>query len=139
MVDRVSAQVRSKIMSSVKSKDTKPEISLRRELFKRGFRYSLKHHFKGINIKPDIVMVSRKTCIFVDGCFWHKCPECYEKKEPKSNRGYWLPKIQRNVERDNEQNMLLKKLGWDVIRIWEHEIKTDVEKVCRKIESRLYR
>ena len=98
MTDVFSKEVRSKIMFSIKGKDTKPEIKLRKELFHRGYRYSLKHRFKQLNFTPDIVLVSRKTCIFIDGCFWHKCPKCYNM--PKSNVKYWQRKIERNIQRD---------------------------------------
>ena|SRR3989338_1539523 len=121
MVDKFSKQIRSKIMSRIKGKDTKPEILLRSELHKIGYRYSLRYRFKDLNFKPDMTMVSRRICIFVDGCFWHKCPKCF--RLPKSNKRYWKPKLARNVERDKEQEKYLIKHGWRVIRIWEHEIQ----------------
>ncbi len=132
MVDRFNKEVRSRIMSKIKGKNTRPELLLRKALFKLGYRYGLNHRFKELNFKPDLVMVSRKTCIFIDGCFWHKCPNCY--KHPKSNKKYWLPKIKRNAERDKEQNRYLKKNGWKVVRIWEHELKNDISKSIKKIE-----
>ena len=133
MVDKFSKETRSIIMSKVQ-RNSKPEQILRKKLFSLGYRYSLKHRFKELNFKPDQVMVSRKTCVFVDGCFWHKCPRCY--KEPKSNKRYWLPKIERNVQRDKEQNRYLKKNGWSVIRVWEHELK-NLDKTIKKIERRV--
>jgi len=120
-------------MSKVQ-RNSKPEKVLRKKLFSLGYRYSLNHRFKELNFKPDLVMVSRKKCVFVDGCFWHKCPRCY--KEPKSNKRYWLPKIERNVQRDKEQNRYLKKNGWSVIRVWEHELK-NLDKTIKKIERRV--
>jgi len=117
-------------MSKVQ-RNSKPEQVLRKALFRLGYRYSLNHRFKELNFKPDIVMVSRKVCIFVDGCFWHKCPKCF--KAPKSNKRYWKPKIERNVERDKEQNIYLKKNGWKVIRVWEHEIRKNLDKVLNRI------
>ena len=131
MADVFSKETRSKIMSCIRGKDTKPEIMLRKELFKRGYRYSLKHKFKGLNFTPDMVMVSRKICVFVDGCFWHKCPECY--KRPKSNKDYWERKIERNIQRDKEQNEFLKSKGWNVIRVWEHEILKTLDQTLRRI------
>jgi len=130
MPDKFSKEVRSKIMSKVQ-RNSKPEQVLRKALFRLGYRYSLNHRFKELNFKPDIVMVSRKVCIFVDGCFWHKCPKCF--KAPKSNKRYWKPKIERNVERDKEQNIYLKKNGWKVIRVWEHEIRKNLDKVLNRI------
>lgn len=132
MTDRFSKEVRSKIMSKIRGKNTKPEIILRKALFRRGYRYSLNHRFKELNFKPDLVMVSRKTCIFIDGCFWHGCKKCY--RPPKSNKRYWIPKIRRNVGRDREQDKYLKKNGWKVVRIWEHEINKDLGKVIQKIK-----
>ncbi|MBM3200652.1 very short patch repair endonuclease [Candidatus Woesearchaeota archaeon] len=131
MADIFSKKTRSKIMSCIRGKDTKPEILLRKALFKKGYRYSLNHRFKELNFKPDIVMVSRKVCIFIDGCFWHGCERCY--RPPKSNKKYWIPKIKRNMQRDKEQNTYLKKKRWKVIRIWEHEINKNMEKALNKI------
>jgi DNA mismatch endonuclease (patch repair protein) len=133
MVDKFSKEIRSMIMSKVQ-RNSKPEQVLRKKLFNRGYRYSLNHRFKELNFKPDIVMVSRRICIFVDGCFWHRCPKCY--KEPKSNKDYWLPKIEKNVHRDKEQNKYLKKNGWVVIRVWEHELK-NLDKTIKKIEKKM--
>jgi len=131
MADKFSKEIRSKIMSKVQ-RNSKPEQTLRKALFRLGYRYSLNHRFKELNFKPDIVMVSRKICIFVDGCFWHKCSKCF--KQPKSNKKYWNSKIKRNVERDKEQNKFLKKYGWKVIRIWEHELNKNLGKSIKKIE-----
>lgn len=131
MTDKFSKEVRSNIMSNIRSKNTQPELQLRSKLHKFGYRYSLHYKFISPNFTPDIVMVSRKVVIFIDGCFWHKCPKCY--RQPKSNKKYWLPKIERNVQRDKAQDKWLKKNGWDVIRIWEHEIRKDLDGVLYKI------
>ena len=137
MVDKFDKKTRSKIMSRIRGKNTKPEIILRREIFKLGYRYSLNHRFKELNFKPDLVMVSRKICIFIDGCFWHGCSKCY--KEPKSNKKFWRLKIKRNQDRDKEQNSFLKKNGWKVIRIWEHEINCKLEKTIKKTIKKINR
>ncbi|MCK4927799.1 MAG: very short patch repair endonuclease [Candidatus Aenigmarchaeota archaeon] len=131
MADIFTKEVRSKIMSKIKGKDTKPEIFLRKVLFRLGYRYSLRYKFKELNFKPDMVMVSRKICVFMDGCFWHGCSRCY--KEPKSNRDYWVSKINRNIERDKEQNEYLKKNGWKVIRVWEHDLKENPTKTIIRV------
>ena len=131
MTDRLGKNTRSYIMSQIKGRNTKPEISLRKALFKQDYRYSLNHRFKGINCKPDIVMVSRRVCIFIDGCFWHRCKKCF--RAPRTNKLYWVPKIKENIDRDRRQNSVFKKEKWKVIRIWEHEINQDVCKVVRKI------
>jgi DNA mismatch endonuclease, patch repair protein len=136
MADKVSKEIRSHIMSKVQ-RNSKPEQILRKALFRRGYRYSLKHRFKELNFRPDMVMISRKACIFVDGCFWHRCPRCF--RAPRSNKRYWGPKIARNVERDREQDIYLKKHGWTVIRVWEHELRRDLEKSLKKIERKIQR
>ena len=135
MADKFDKETRSRIMSKIRGKNTKPEILLRKKLFQEGFRYSLKYRFKEKNFIPDIVMVSRKICIFVDGCFWHKCPKCF--KEVKSNKKYWKNKIDSNVKRDKAQNKFLVKNGWKVIRVWEHEINNNVEKIKNKILKKI--
>lgn len=119
-------------MAQVKSKNTNPELVFRKILYKNGIRYRL--HYK-IDGKPDIVIVSKKIAIFIDGCFWHKCPKCY--RQPNSNLDYWLPKIQRNVMRDKAVNNNLKSKGWRVIRIWEHQIKKAPNKALDKVLSGL--
>ncbi len=86
-------------------------------------------------VRPDITFVSKKIAIFVDGCFWHKCPECYV--EPKSNVEFWRKKIKRNVARDEKDSRILKDSGWNVIRIWEHELKRDIDKVVEMIVQEL--
>ena len=134
MGDKFSKETRSRIMSKVQ-RNSKPEQVLRKKLFILGYRYSINYRFKELNFKPDMVLVSKKTCIFVDGCFWHRCPRCY--KAPKSNKEYWLPKIERNVQRDKGQNRFLRKEVWSVIRIWEHEITADLDRVIKKILNKL--
>ena len=133
MADYNTKKQRSYNMSRIKSSKTKPELILKDALRGRYLRYQPK-----IYGKPDFASKKNKTVIFVDGCFWHKCPKCY--REPKTNKDFWLPKIERNVERDKKVTKKLKSEGWDVIRIWEHEIKknpkTCVEKIVGKNGSR---
>lgn len=117
MADRISKETRSRIMSRIRYRDTKPELILKKAL--RGFGFS--HHPK-IKGSPDFIHRKRKIAVFVHGCFWHKCSKHYI--EPTSNKGYWLPKIERNVERDKENKRTLRKEGYKVITIWEHEIKS---------------
>jgi len=116
-------------MANIKGKDTKPEIMLRKALWKRGFRYRLHYKLPG---KPDIVFVSAKVSVFVDGCFWHGCPE--HSTRPKTNRVFWDKKISGNKKRDRAVNRDLKRLSWIVLRFWEHEINDDVDKVATHIE-----
>jgi DNA mismatch endonuclease (patch repair protein) len=128
MVDRVSKETRSKIMSSIRSRDTKPEIILRKYLWSKGLRFRVNYSAE----KIDIAFPSKKIALFVDGCFWHSCP--IHSHEPKSNKSYWLPKLQKNKERDFKKNQLLAKQGWAVIRIWEHEL-CDMPSIIEKIEK----
>ena len=115
-------------MSRIRSSGTKAELLLKKELKKLGFAYQPK-----LFGKPDFADRKRKIAVFIDGCFWHKCPKCY--REPKTRRDFWLPKIEKNVGRDKKVNRELKKKGWNVIRIWEHEVKKNQIKVIRKIKK----
>jgi DNA mismatch endonuclease (patch repair protein) len=122
-------------MSKIRSTNTKPEITLRKTLWKNGLRgYRL--HLKKLPGKPDIVFSKSKVVIFVDGCFWHKCPVCYT--EPETNKEYWIPKINQNVLKDQEQTRDLEKMGYTVIRIWEHEVEKSIETVINRIIAILY-
>ncbi|MXZ29021.1 MAG: DNA mismatch endonuclease Vsr [Gammaproteobacteria bacterium] len=111
---------RSAIMRAVKSCDTKPELIVRRITHSLGFRYRL--HRKNLPGKPDLVFPSRSKVIFVHGCFWHQhtCPR--GARSPKTNRDYWLPKLQKNKERDARNQKRLREMGWQVITIWECEL-----------------
>lgn len=115
-MDKFSKQTRSKIMSSIKSKNTKPEILLRKLLWENGFRYRLHYGEE----KIDIAFPSKKLAVFVDGCFWHRCPQ--HSHLPKSNRSYWLPKLMKNKKRAKDKDKRLKKDGWKVIHVWEHNL-----------------
>lgn len=126
MTDKFPKGIRSKIMSSIRSSDTKPELILKKSLRGLYFRYQPR-----IQGNPDFGLKNRKIVIFVDGCFWHKCPKCYRK--PKSNVNYWTPKIKRNVERDKKNTLLLRKKGWKVLRFWEHEINKSSKKCLDKV------
>lgn len=121
MVDVHTRKQRSYNMSRIKGRDTKPELILRKELWRLGYRYRIKNSLKG---KPDLVFHSKKVAIFIDGCFWHKCPDHY--KAPKSNMEFWDDKISANVIRDKEVTEMLESEGWTVIRIWEHQVKQEL-------------
>ena len=134
MADTVTPERRSEIMSRIKSKGTKPEMRVRRLVHSLGFRYRLhKHKLPG---RPDLVFGPRKKVIFVHGCFWHMHPdpECKLATLPKSNTDYWLPKLKRNLERDNANREALKELGWEVLTIWECEIRKSVDLERRIVE-----
>jgi len=128
--EKISPKIRSKIMSSIKSKNTRPEIAVRRLLWKSGKRYRI--HDSTVAGNPDISNKRRKIAIFVDGCFWHGCNKCYV--SPKTNIAYWDEKIIRNAKRRTNVLRSLLKENWAVVQIWEHEIKEDQESVLQKIE-----
>lgn len=118
-------------MKAAKPRDTVPEKALRSELHKRGLRYRVDAKpIEKLNRRADIVFRSAKVAIFVDGCFWHGCPK--HGTQAKANAEFWKNKIKRNQERDAETNQLLKKAGWKVIRVWEHE---NPEKASAKIQK----
>ena len=112
-------------MSKIKSKDTKPEMLVRRFLFSHGFRFRL--HRKDLPGNPDIVLPKYKTVIFINGCFWHGHKDCKFATIPETNRDFWLTKISGNIIRDNESVERLKQSGWKVIIIWQCELKPKVK------------
>ncbi len=124
-------------MSKIHSINTKPEIKLRKALWKLGFRYRL--NVRNLKGKPDIVFTKYKIAIFVDGEFWHGYKWSEKKVKIKANRKYWIKKIERNIERDLENTNYLLLNGWIVFRFWEHEIKKDlltcIEKVSKAINK----
>ena len=124
-------------MAAIHSKDTKPEMIVRRGLWRRGFRYRLNH--KRLPGHPDLVLRKYRTCIFVNGCFWHghhitfseDSPEVNNSaccKIPRTNRQFWLAKIRRNQERDDVEQRQLARMGWHCITVWECELKPAVRK-----------
>ncbi|MAY84497.1 MAG: very short patch repair endonuclease [Flavobacteriales bacterium] len=126
----------SKVMSANKAKNTKPELILRKELFKNGIRgYRL--HWNKAPGRPDICWPSQKKAIFVNGCYWHRCPKC-NLKLPKSNTAWWKAKFDRNIERDQRKIEALEDDGWKVLTIWECEIKEDVDETIEKIQSEFF-
>lgn len=120
MADRVSPEVRSRNMSRIRSRDTKPEKLLRKALYRRGLRYRLCR--RDLPGTPDIIFPSAKLAVQVRGCFWHQHEGCRHSHIPKSNRYYWVPKLERTVERDSRNDAALMELGWDVIVVWECEL-----------------
>lgn len=115
-------------MSKIRSKDTKLELYFKDLIKGHRFRYQPK-----MLGNPDFALKKLKIAIFIDSCFWHKCPKHFRK--PQSNISYWEPKINRNVERKKEVNKQLRKQGWKVIRFWEHQIKKNPEKCVAKIHN----
>lgn len=131
MVDKLSAADRSINMSKIRSRNTKPEMAVRRLLHKLGYRYVL--HAKNLPGKPDLVFTARRKVIFVHGCFWHQHDraDCTDARRPKSNTGYWSEKLDRNVLRDQQHMLALEEQGWDVLVIWDCEIGND--ETCRRL------
>lgn len=116
-------------MSRVKSKDTKPEMTVRRMVFRMGFRYRL--HDKTLPGKPDLVFSGRRKVIFVNGCFWHGHEDCAYGRLPKSRVEFWQAKIVRNCARDKNNIALLKESGWRVLVVWQCELRNPKEMVIR--------
>jgi DNA mismatch endonuclease, patch repair protein len=120
---------RSRQMSLIRAKDTKPEMIVRRLIHSLGYRYRL--HRKDLPGTPDLVFPNRKAVIFVHGCFWHRHddPTCKLARLPKSRLDFWIPKLERNVERDKNNAAALRELGWRVLTIWECQLKnrTDLQ------------
>lgn len=127
MPDAFSKKKRSQIMSKIKSRETKLELNFKELLTGLRFRYQPK-----VIGKPDFASKKLKIAIFVDSCFWHKCPRHFRK--PNSNKSYWKPKINRNFERAKEVNKILKKEGWKIIRFWEHEVMKHPKKCVDKVK-----
>jgi DNA mismatch endonuclease (patch repair protein) len=126
---------RSENMRRIKSKDTSIEILLRKELWKRGFRY--RKNVKDIFGKPDIVFKGKKVAIFADSEFWHGKYLMEGKYIPKTNTEFWIEKIERNIERDKAVNQKLKDDGWKVFRFWESDIRKDVSSCADIVEKSL--
>ena len=127
-MDKLSPEQRHKNMAAIRGKDTKPEIIVRKGLWRIGFRYRLNH--KRLPGHPDLVLKKYRTCIFVNGCFWHghnvditifENSDCC--KIPKTNREFWIEKIRRNKARDIEEQKRLAEMGWHCITVWECELK----------------
>lgn len=124
----------TKVGKANRRSDTKPELRLRSVLHGRGHRYrkNLLLRLDGARVRPDLVFTRWKVAVFVDGCFWHGCPE--HQHIPKSNREYWVPKLAANVERDRRVDRALISEGWSVVRIWEH---TDLDVAVSAVEDAL--
>lgn len=120
-MDKLSSERRSDNMSRIRSKDTTPEITLRRLVYSLGYRFRL--HRKDLPGKPDLVFTSRKKVIFVHGCFWHQHCACPEGRIPRSRVDYWESKLKRNQMRDAANQFSLEESGWGVLVVWECDLK----------------
>lgn len=136
MPDKMTPQQRHYCMSRIRSKGTKPELLAKKWLWSRGYRYRL--NVTSIPGKPDIVLRKYRTAIFVNGCFWHGHERCSIYSIPKSNKEFWISKIERNRERDRKEYSALNEAGWQVIVIWECQLKKGViEETMRDVEHLL--
>jgi DNA mismatch endonuclease (patch repair protein) len=132
-MDIWTKEKRSDVMSKIRSKDTSPEIRVRKMLFSQGYRYRL--HVKDMPGKPDIVLPKYKVVIFVHGCFWHLHSGCRDGTIPKTRTGYWKDKLLRNKERDKEHMRELQKQGWRVLQLWECEVENKPEEVLERLDN----
>jgi DNA mismatch endonuclease (patch repair protein) len=122
-------------MRANRKADSGPELALRSAMHRRGLRYRIRLAIfaGGVRVVPDVVFTRARAAVFVDGCFWHCCPE--HGVSPSSNTGYWTPKLARNVERDRRVDAAVRANGWTVIRVWEHDVASDADAVAVGIAS----
>ena len=132
VADTLTADRRSEVMGRIRSKDTTPELRVRRLVHGMGYRYRL--HAKGLPGRPDLVFRPRRKAIFVHGCFWHRHEGCSRSQIPKTRTGFWQDKLDGNVRRDQTNEAALRSDGWGVLTIWECETKYDPERLTRRIE-----
>ena len=136
MPDRMTPEQRHDCMASIHSEDTRPEQAVRRELWHRGYRF--RKCVRTLPGTPDIVLPKYRTCIFVNGCFWHGHKGCGKFVMPKTRTEFWVNKIARNQERDLVNIQRLESIGWSAITVWECELgKSGIENTMEKIESML--
>lgn len=126
---------RSKIMGKIRGKNTKPELAFRKALYKKGYRYRV--DYKKLIGRPDVVLKKYKTVIFIDGEYWHGHNWAERKHKVKTNREFWIAKIERNMQRDREVNEELERLGYKIFRFWETEIKKELEGCLQKVIAHL--
>lgn len=120
-------------MSALARRDTRPELTLRRALFQRGHRYRVQYGVPGLARRTiDIAFPRRRVAVFVDGCFWHRCP--WHCRVPSTNRDWWEWKLERTATRDADTNQRLRELGWTVVRVWEHD---NVDAMVARVEAGL--
>lgn len=132
MIDVMTSQQRKRCMANIRGRNTKPEVQLRKELWRRGLRYRLHAKIAG---RPDLLFAKQKVAVFVDGCFWHRCDKHFSL--PKTNIDFWQGKIRSNVDRDKRVTNDLRRLGWRVIRVWEHEVESDLQRLATRISRQL--
>lgn len=134
-MDTVDCQTRSRIMAAVPRRDSKPEVTLRKELFRMGYRYRL--HVKSLPGTPDIILPRFRVAVFVHGCFWHSHAMCKLATRPGTRRTFWTTKFEANIERDNRKRKELRNLGWASVVIWQCQIQRSVRVAAKRVVSRL--
>ena len=135
MSDSLTPEKRSWNMSQIKGQDTKIEVKVRRYLFSKGFRF--RKNDKRYPGKPDVVLPKYKTVIFVNGCFWHRHKGCKNATIPKTRTEFWLAKLNRNVEKDNQNQERLISDGWNVIVLWECELEKQFESIMERTVNQI--
>lgn len=136
MADVFTKKKRSEVMSKIRSTNTKPELIVRKYLFSKGFRFRI--HQKNLPGKPDIVLKQHNTVVLVNGCFWHGHENCKIFKMPQTKQSYWKPKIKNNINKDFQNRKVLHKLGWNVIVVWECQLKkSKLERTLQKIVDKI--
>ena len=133
-MDVLTPSQRSICMSRIRARNTKPEIALRAALWSLGLRYRLHYPISGT---PDVVFPRQRVAVFVDGCFWHGCPE--HSVKPKTNSAFWKDKLEKNVERDRGNEIELAELGWTLVRFWEHEVEQSPNECAARVLALLKR
>ena len=131
MADILPAETRSRIMSAIRSRDTQPELYVRKRLWSEGFRFRL--HARNLPGTPDMVLRKYRLIIFVHGCFWHQ-HGCSRTKRPSSNKEYWDLKLDRNVARDALHRSRLEELGWTVATLWECDLESSTERLLSELK-----
>jgi DNA mismatch endonuclease, patch repair protein len=137
VTDIVDPTTRSRMMSAIRGRDTKPELAVRKTLHAKGFRYVLGG--RGLPGSPDLVFPSRSIAVFVHGCFWHRHASCRFAYLPKSRTEFWSKKFDVNVRRDLDKACQLEQLGWQVVTVWECELRSDqtatIDSLCARLNS----
>lgn len=131
MADSLSSEARSRIMSGIRSRNTRPELYVRKKVWAEGFRYRL--HIRKLPGTPDLVLPRYRFVIFVHGCFWHQ-HECPGAKRPSSNKEYWDPKLDRNIARDALHRSRLEEMGWTVATVWECDLDRGTEYLLAELK-----
>ena len=135
-MDKLTSKARSRNMSRIRSRNTRPELTVRKALHNAGLRFRL--HAKHLPGKPDLVFPSCRACVFVHGCFWHGCPNCVDgTRKVKSNVAYWSPKIEGNRTRDARHVASLQGSGWTVFVIWECQVReaAEIARLAKRIKA----